>query len=101
MSHRRAPRQASAAIRAARDLVAPRTGLAAVQAAWAETVGEQLAAVATPVSERAGTLTVECAESVWVQELDLMQRQLLERLREELGERAPTALRFRLNSDRS
>jgi predicted nucleic acid-binding Zn ribbon protein len=100
MTHRRAPRQASAAIRAARDLAAPRTGLAAVQATWSSTVGEQLAAVATPVSERSGTLTVECADSVWAQELDLMQEQLLDRLRAELGERTPQALRFRVNRDR-
>ena len=86
MSRRRAPRQASAAIRAARERAAPRTGLAAVQAAWAGVVGEQLAAVATPVSERAGTLTIECADTVWAQELDLMQGQLLERLRAELGD---------------
>jgi predicted nucleic acid-binding Zn ribbon protein len=101
MSHRRAPRQASAAIRAARDRAAPRTGLAAVQAAWSGMVGEQLAAVANPVSERAGTLTIECADTVWAQELDLMQEQFLERLRDELGERAPSALRFRVDRDRT
>ena len=101
MSRRRVPRQAAAAIRAARDRAAPRTGLAAVQATWAQAVGEQLAAVATPVSARSGTLTIECADSVWVQELDLMQTQLLDRLRGELGEMAPTALRFRLRQDDS
>jgi predicted nucleic acid-binding Zn ribbon protein len=100
MSHRRAPRQASTAIRAARERAAPRTGLAAVQGAWAGVVGEQLAAVAEPVSERAGTLTIEVADTVWAQELDLMQGQLLERLRAELGELTPSALRFRVNSDR-
>ena len=100
MSHRRAPRQASTAIRTARDRVAPRTGLAATQTAWAGVVGEQLAAVATPVSERSGTLTIEVADTVWAQELDLMQAQLLERLRGELGELTPSALRFRVNSDR-
>jgi predicted nucleic acid-binding Zn ribbon protein len=100
MSRRRAPRQASTAIQAARDRAAPRTGLAAVQAAWAGTVGAHLAAVAAPVSERAGTLTIECADTIWAQELDLMQAQLLERLRAELGELAPSALRFRVNSDR-
>ncbi len=99
MSRRRAPRQASTAIRAALEQAAPRTGLAAVQAAWDRLVGEQLAAVAKPVSERSGTLTIECADSVWAQELDLMQGQLLERLRGELGELAPTALRFRIASD--
>ncbi len=99
MSRRRAPRQAASAIRAARDRAAPRTGLAAVQGAWSQTVGERLASVATPVSERAGTLTIECADAVWAQELDLMQTQLLERLRAELGEQAPSALRFRLKGD--
>jgi predicted nucleic acid-binding Zn ribbon protein len=101
MSRRRSPREASSAIRAARDLAAPRTALAAAQAAWTEAVGEQLAAVATPVSERAGTLTIECADSVWAEELNLMQAQLLERLREELGELAPSNLRFRVNHERS
>jgi len=100
VTRRRAPRQASVAFRAALDRAAPRTGLASVQVSWASVVGEQLAAVAAPVSERAGTLTVECADSVWAQELDLMQERLLERLREELGDKAPSALRFRVNSDR-
>jgi predicted nucleic acid-binding Zn ribbon protein len=96
VTRRRAPRQASEAFRVARDRVAPKTGLAAVQAAWSTALGERLAAVATPVSERAGTLTVDCADGVWAQELDLMQEQLLERLREELGNRAPRALKFRV-----
>ena len=98
MSRRRAPRQASAAIRAARDRAAPRTGLAAVQAAWTGAVGERIAAVAAPVSERSGTLTIECGDSVWAQELDLMQGQLLERLREELGELAPSELKVRVKN---
>jgi predicted nucleic acid-binding Zn ribbon protein len=96
VTRRRAPRPASEAFRVVRDQTAPKTGLAAVQAAWTTALGERLAAVATPVSERAGTLTVECTDGVWAQELDLMQEQLLNRLREELGERAPEALRFRV-----
>jgi predicted nucleic acid-binding Zn ribbon protein len=66
-----------------------------VQAAWAGVVGERIAAVAAPVSERSGTLTIECGDSVWAQELDLMQGQLLERLRGELGELAPSELKIR------
>ena len=100
MSRRRAPRPAAEAFQAALGKVAPQTPLAAVQAAWAKTVGEQLAARATPVSERDRTVTVECADAVWAQELDLMQGALLERLREQLGEQAPEALRFRVNNDR-
>jgi len=98
MTRRRAPRPAAAAFQAALQRAAPQTPLAAVQAAWANAVGDQLATRATPVSERAGTLTVECADAVWAQELDLMQETLLERLREELGEQAPKALRFRIKS---
>jgi predicted nucleic acid-binding Zn ribbon protein len=98
MTRRRAPRPAAEAFRVARDQVAPKTGLAAVQMVWPAVVGEHIAAVSNPVSERAGTVTVECAQSVWVQELDLMQGQLLERLREALGERAPLALKFRIES---
>jgi predicted nucleic acid-binding Zn ribbon protein len=99
MTHRRAPRPAASAFQAALREVAPETPLAAAQAAWVAAVGERLAAVAQPAGERAGTLTVECADSVWAQELDLMQDALLERLRAELGEAAPRALRFRVNSD--
>jgi predicted nucleic acid-binding Zn ribbon protein len=100
MSRRRAPRPAAGAFKAALERVAPKTHLAAVQAAWSNAVGEQLAAVAVPVSERDGTLTIEVADAVWAQELDLMQKALLERLRSEVGERAPEALRFRVNSER-
>jgi predicted nucleic acid-binding Zn ribbon protein len=96
VTRRRAPRQATEAFRVARDRAAPKTGLAAVQAAWSEALGERLAAVASPVSERSGTLTIECSDGVWAQELDLMQDQLLVRLREALGERAPEALKFRV-----
>jgi predicted nucleic acid-binding Zn ribbon protein len=100
MSRRRAPRPASSAFQVAMRRVAPQTPVARAQAAWAAAVGERVAAVASPVSERAGTLTVECADAVWAHELDLMQEALLERLRDELGEQAPRALRFRVTSAR-
>jgi predicted nucleic acid-binding Zn ribbon protein len=96
VTRRRAPREAGEAFRLARDLAAPKTGLASVQAAWSGAVGEQIAEVAQPVSERAGTLTVDCSNAMWAQELDLMQEQLLGRLRAVLGERAPQALKFRV-----
>jgi predicted nucleic acid-binding Zn ribbon protein len=100
VSRRRAPRPAGNAFQAALQRVAPKTPLATVQAVWSNAVGEHLAAVAIPVSERGGTLTVECADAVWAQELDLMQESLLERLKAEVGDKAPTALRFRVNSER-
>jgi predicted nucleic acid-binding Zn ribbon protein len=96
VTRRRAPRQAGKAFGVARDMAAPKTGLASVQAGWSGAVGAQIAEVAQPVSERAGTLTVECTNAMWAQELDLMQGQLLERLREALGEGAPKTLKFRV-----
>jgi predicted nucleic acid-binding Zn ribbon protein len=99
MTHRRAPRPAATAIHAALEHAAPKTRLAAVQAAWAAAVGEGVATVADPVSERDGTVVVSCADSVWAQELDLMQGELLDRLREQLGDQAPESLRFRVKAD--
>jgi predicted nucleic acid-binding Zn ribbon protein len=99
MTHRRPPRPAADAFQAALHQAAPKTSLAAVQAAWSAAVGEQIAAVATPLSEREGTLTIECADAVWAQELDLMQEALLRRLRGEVGDQAPRELRFRVRSE--
>jgi predicted nucleic acid-binding Zn ribbon protein len=95
MSRRGAPRPAADAFRAALRGAAPKTRLAAVQGVWAEVVGERIAAVAQPVSERGETVTIACQDPVWVEELDLMQERLLARLRERLGGAAPVALRFR------
>lgn len=99
MSRRPAPRPAAGALRAALDRAAPKTRLAAAQAVWADAVGERVAAAAEPVSESGGTLVLACSDPVWAQELDLMQEQLLARLRERLGERAPQALRFRAKDE--
>lgn len=96
MSRRRAPRPAAEGLRAALQGAAPKTRLAAVQAVWGEVVGERVAAVARPVSERDGTVTVACTDPVWVEELDLMQTQIQHRLRERLTDKAPRALRFRV-----
>jgi predicted nucleic acid-binding Zn ribbon protein len=99
MTRRHAPRPAAEAIRAARDRAAPKTPLAALQGAWVAVVGERIAAVTQPASERDGAAVVDCADAVWAQELDLMQGQLLERLREKMGDAAPSALRFRVKGD--
>jgi len=97
---RRDPRPASRAFRAALGRAAPKTPLAALQLAWPEAVGERIAAAARPVSERSGEAVVACVDSVWAQELDLMQAELLERLRPRLGEATPRALQFRVMSEK-
>jgi predicted nucleic acid-binding Zn ribbon protein len=92
-------KHAGDALRAALQRAAPQTSLAALQAGWAEAVGERVAAAAEPVSERGGTVVVRCADTVWAEELELMQDQLLERLRARLGDQAPKRLRFRVEDD--
>jgi predicted nucleic acid-binding Zn ribbon protein len=100
MSRRPAPRPAVGALRAALERAAPKTRLATVQAVWAEVAGERLADAARPVAESDRTVVFACADPVWAEELDLMQEQLLERLRDRLGADAPQALRFRVEVDR-
>jgi len=100
MSRRRAPRPGADAFRTALEQVAPKTPLAAVQRVWEKAAGEHLAAVAVPVSEREGKVVIECADAVTAQELDLMQSTILGKLKSELRDEAPEALRFRVNSER-
>jgi predicted nucleic acid-binding Zn ribbon protein len=99
VSRRRAPRPASNALRSALQRAAPKTRLAAVQGCWEEVVGERVAAVSRPASERDGTITIACSDPVWVEELDLMQDRFLKALRERLGDEAPRALRFRVEDE--
>jgi predicted nucleic acid-binding Zn ribbon protein len=96
MSRRRAPRRAAEALRSARRQAAPKTRLAATQSVWEEVVGARIAAVAQPVSERDGEVTISCQDPIWMQELDLMQEQLRQGLCERLGDEAPRSLRFRV-----
>ncbi len=98
---RRAPRPASAALRAVRDSAAPQTPLGIAQARWDDIVGPAIAAAATPVAERRGELVVSCESSVWVQELDLMAPTILARLQAEPGGEGVQSLRFELATRRA
>jgi predicted nucleic acid-binding Zn ribbon protein len=98
VTRRRAPRPAGQALRKALGAAAPKTPLAALQAAWPGVVGERIAAAARPVSERSGEATIACTDPVWAEELSMMGDQLLERLRREIGEKAPKRLKFRVDT---
>ena len=88
-----APRALSEALTPLKRDLAPATTLARVQEVWPEIAGAA-AREATPVSERAGTVTFACRSSVWAGELALMSRDLTDRLNGAL-EGAPVAdLRF-------
>jgi predicted nucleic acid-binding Zn ribbon protein len=90
---RRAPRPLSHAIEHLTRELAPATLLAEVQRAWPDVVGPAIAGEASPVSERAGVVTIACASSVWASELDLMGPALVGRLNEALGRPAIERLR--------
>jgi predicted nucleic acid-binding Zn ribbon protein len=98
------PRSLADAVRSLRTEASPQTPLAAAQAVWERAMGPAVAAQASPVSERDGVLTVACRSATWAQELDLMQVELLEKLRTALAETgsepAVAALRFTADAAR-
>ncbi len=79
------PHPLAAALESVRAEVAPLTLLAGVQEAWLDVAGATVAAQADPVAERDGVVTIACRSATWAQELDLMQDELLDRLRERLA----------------
>jgi predicted nucleic acid-binding Zn ribbon protein len=93
VKRRHAPRPAASAIRALAEALAPQTLLADVQRVWPDTVGELVAAHATPTGERDGTLVVSCDAAVWAQELDLMGPELVGRINAALGGEKVRSLR--------
>ena len=90
---RLAPRPLSDALTPLKRDLAPATTLARVQEVWPDIAGAA-AREATPISERAGTVTFACRSSVWAGELTLMASDLTDRLNGAL-EGAPVGdLRF-------
>jgi predicted nucleic acid-binding Zn ribbon protein len=82
---RRVPRPLAAALEGVLATSAPRTPLAAVQAAWPRAAGGAIAERATPVAATDGRVTIACESATWAEQLDLLSGRLVERLREELG----------------
>jgi predicted nucleic acid-binding Zn ribbon protein len=93
---RRAPKRLGAALPPVVERIAPQTALAAVQLAWPKAAGDAIAAEAEPISERQGVVTIACRSATWAEQLDLLQGDLLARLRAELeGSVEVRGLRFR------
>jgi hypothetical protein len=75
----------------------PIGAIGAIVEAWPAAVGDGIAANAWPARiARDGTLHVAARSSTWAFELTHLASQILERLREALGDAAPSAMRFAL-----
>jgi hypothetical protein len=73
----------------------PAGSIGEVVAAWPAAVGEGIAREAWPARIAGdGTLHVATSSSVWAHELTQLEATVLERLRDALGEAAPSRLRF-------
>jgi predicted nucleic acid-binding Zn ribbon protein len=95
---RLAPRPLGKALDHALPGARPAGLLAEVQSAWPAVAGAALAASASPVSERGGTVTVECESAVWAQELELLGPDLARRLGEAVTGGRVERLRFIVGS---
>ena len=74
--------------------------LAAVTSAWPAAVGDAVARHAWPLRiSRDGTLHVAVESATWAQELSLLEGNVLEALRGQLGETAPGEAAVRGRSD--
>ncbi|MBA3747505.1 MAG: DUF721 domain-containing protein [Solirubrobacterales bacterium] len=90
---RRAPRPLGIAVEQLTTRLAPATLLGDVQRVWEQAAGPAIAREAAPVSERSGTVTLECSSAVWMAEIDLMGPPLVARINELLGDERVNAVR--------
>ncbi len=73
----------------------PAAGMTEIVRAWPGAVGDQIAQNAWPARlARDGTLHVATSSSAWAFELSQLEPKLRERLREQLGDATPSAVRF-------
>jgi hypothetical protein len=70
--------------------------LAQIVQHWEEIVGPPIAAVAYPEGVRARVLFVTVTDAIWLQQLTFCQTQLLQKLRQTLGDVPITRLHFTL-----
>jgi hypothetical protein len=63
---------------------------------WPRIVGPTVAKIASPAQLRSGTLFIDVADSVWMQELKFQEGELIGRLNETLGEALVRRLFFQL-----
>jgi len=70
-----------------------------IWARWGEIVGAEVGRRTAPRSLRGGTLTVAVGSSAWMQEISYLETRLLDRLAEEVGAGAVSAIRLVLDPE--
>ena len=63
---------------------------------WDSVVGEPIARQAQPLKIRNMILWVTVSSSTWMQQLEFMKRQIIDRLNERIGEKVINDIRFRI-----
>jgi predicted nucleic acid-binding Zn ribbon protein len=63
---------------------------------WDSVVGDAIARKTRPGQIRAMVLWVNVSNSTWMQQLEFMKRQIVERINERIGERVISDIRFRI-----
>lgn len=63
---------------------------------WNSVVGDAIARQAQPQQIRAMVLWVTVSSSTWMQQLEFMKRQIVERINERMGEKVISDIRFRI-----
>ncbi len=67
-----------------------------VSECWADAVGAEIALHCQPLMLRGGVLEAAVDSSVWCQQIQLQVPEILEALRQRMGDEAPTMLRLRI-----
>lgn len=63
---------------------------------WNSVVGDAIARQAQPQQIRAMVLWVTVSSSTWMQQLEFMKRQIVERINDRIGEKVISDIRFRI-----
>jgi predicted nucleic acid-binding Zn ribbon protein len=68
---------------------------------WSQLVGDAVAAQSRPVAIKDSTLVVAVSDPAWATQLRFLERDLVERLREELGEEIIDSIEVRVRPEQA
>ena len=75
--------------------------LTLIISAWDDAVGDQIAGYARPSAYKNHRLTVDVANSIWLQQLQFLKDELMVRLNEKLGDKLIADIKFKIGAARA